>query len=46
MVQVNKHGLKLNDIHQIFVYADDYNILGNSVNTIQKKTEALIFASK
>jgi hypothetical protein len=34
--------LKLDDIHQILVYADDVNtrILGGSVHTIKKNTEA------
>jgi len=29
--------LKLNDAHQLLVYADDVNILGGSVHTIKKK---------
>jgi len=32
-VQVNQDGLKLNGTHQLFVYADDVNILGGSVQT-------------
>ena len=32
-VRVNQDGLKLNDRHQLLVYADDVNILGGSVHT-------------
>jgi hypothetical protein len=35
-VQVNQDGLKLNDTHQLLVYADDVNILGGSVHIIKK----------
>jgi len=38
--------LKLNGTHQLLVYADDVNILGGSVHTIGKNTEALVIASK
>jgi hypothetical protein len=38
--------LKLNDTHQLLVYADDINILGGSVHTIQENGEALLVASK
>jgi hypothetical protein len=38
--------LKLNGTHQFLVYADDVNILGENKHTIEKKTEALVFASK
>jgi hypothetical protein len=38
-VQANKEGLKLNDTHQILVYADDVNILGGRVFTINKAQE-------
>jgi protein associated with RNAse G/E len=37
--------LKFNGSHQIF-YADDVNILGGSVHTIKKNTEALLAASR
>jgi hypothetical protein len=39
-------GMKLNDIHQLLVYADDVNIFGGSVHAIKKSTEALVVASK
>jgi hypothetical protein len=45
-VQVNQDDLKLNGTHQLLVYADDVNILGGSVHTIQKNTEYLEVASK
>jgi hypothetical protein len=38
--------LKLNGKHQLLVYADDVNILGRSVYTIQKNTAALVVGSK
>jgi hypothetical protein len=38
--------LKLNDKHLLLVYADDVNVLGGSIHTVQKNTEALVVASK
>ena len=38
--------LKLNDTHQLLVYANDVNILGWSIHSIKKKTESLVVASK
>jgi hypothetical protein len=38
--------LKLKGIHQLLVYADDFNIVGGRVHTIKKKTEALVVANK
>jgi len=46
-VQVNQDGLKLNGMHYPLVYADDdVNILGGSVHTYYKNTEAFVLASK
>jgi len=45
-VQVNQEILKLNGTHQLLVYANDINILGRSVHTIKKNTEAFVVASK
>jgi hypothetical protein len=39
-------GLKLNGTHQLFVYADDLNLLGYNIHTITKNTQTLIDASK
>jgi hypothetical protein len=43
-VQVNQEGLKLNGTHNLFVYADDINILGKSVHTVMENAEALVVA--
>jgi hypothetical protein len=34
-VQVNQDGLTLNGAHQVLAYADDINILGESVHTVK-----------
>jgi hypothetical protein len=38
--------LKWNGTHEIFVYADDVNILGRRVCTIKENAEAVVVASK
>jgi hypothetical protein len=38
--------LKLNGKHQLLFCADDVNILGGSVHTVKKNTEALVVGSK
>ena len=43
-VQVIQGGLKLKVTHQLLLYADDVNILGGSIYTIQKNTKALVVA--
>jgi hypothetical protein len=39
-------GLKLNGTHQLLIYADDENLLGDNTDTIKKNTETVIDASK
>jgi hypothetical protein len=45
-VQVNQNCLKLNGTYQLLIYADDISIMGGSVHTIKKNTEALVVACK
>jgi len=42
----NQDGLKLNGKHQLLVYADDVNILGGSVRSIEKNTDTFVVANK
>jgi hypothetical protein len=44
--QENWLGLKLNGTHQLLAYADDVNLLGDNIDTINKNTETVIGASK
>jgi hypothetical protein len=34
-------GLKLNGTHQLLAYADDVNLLGDNIDTINKNTQTL-----
>jgi hypothetical protein len=45
-VQENQEDLKLNGTCQHLVYADNITILGRSVHTTKKNTEALVVTSK
>jgi hypothetical protein len=44
--QDNQVSLELNGTHQLLVYADDVNLLGDSVNTIKEKSETHLEASR
>ena len=43
--QINQDGMKLNGTHRLLVYADDVNVLGGIVPTVQDNAEALRVAS-
>jgi hypothetical protein len=45
-VQENQVRLKLNGTHQLLAYADDVNLLGDNIDTINKNAETLINTNK
>jgi hypothetical protein len=45
-VQESQMGPKLNRKHQLLAYADDLNLLGDNIGTINRNTEILIDVSK
>jgi hypothetical protein len=45
-VQENQAVLKLNTTHQLLIYVDGVNLLGDSINTIKKITQTSIDVNK
>jgi hypothetical protein len=45
-VQENQIGLTLKGAHQLLVYADDINLLGDNINTIKESKETFLGARR
>jgi hypothetical protein len=45
-VQENQERLILNWTHQLLAYADDVNIVGENIDTIQRNTKSILDANK
>jgi hypothetical protein len=45
-MQENQMGLKLNGTHQLLVYVDNVNLMGNNIDAMKKNTETLTDASR
>ena len=46
ILQENRIGLELNGKHQLLVYADDVNMLGQNLQTVRENVEMFMKASK
>jgi hypothetical protein len=44
--QENQVSLELNGTHQLLLYADDINLLGDRINATEENTETLLEASR
>ena len=45
-IHLKQYGLKLNGAHKLLVYADDVNILGGNVQSVERNTETWVDANK
>jgi hypothetical protein len=45
-MQVNQEGMKLSDLNQILVYADNVVLFRQNMNTVQRNAEIILEGSK